>query len=63
MGKGNVLHIASAMGFEAIIALLIEKGAVLDNADVEGCTGLHHACSHGRLGSVALLLAKGADFT
>jgi ankyrin repeat protein len=62
-GGESALHIAAADGKEQLLALLLARGAAVDQPDGEGATPLTVAagsnCGHGRI--VAALLAAGAD--
>jgi hypothetical protein len=46
-----------------VVALLLEKGALINDQDHKGWTPLHRACIHGRVAVACLLLEKGADPT
>jgi ankyrin repeat protein len=47
--------------FHEIAKLLIAKGAVVDEVDVEGNTPLHFACEHGHYSLACLLFRTEAD--
>ena len=55
------LHYASFQGHMGLVALLIEKKAVVDAADDKGITPLHNACFAGQADVAAYLIYKGAD--
>ncbi|KAL7924341.1 hypothetical protein ACQKWADRAFT_267042 [Trichoderma austrokoningii] len=55
------LAIASYLGHEAIVKLLLEKGADKEAKDNEGQTPLFLAATYGQEAVVKLLLEKGAD--
>jgi ankyrin repeat protein len=57
------LSIASYMGHEKIVRLLLDKGADIKKVDRFGSTALHMASLAGKDKIVALLLDKGADMT
>jgi ankyrin repeat protein len=48
-------------GHEAVVRLLLEKGADIDRTTGSGRTALHLAAMSGHLAVVRLLLEKGAD--
>ena len=55
------MWIASKEGRHKIVKLLIEKGAKLDETDIEGRTPLFMACRQGHHAVVRLLVEAGAD--
>jgi len=55
------LHAASRNSKPAVVRLLLDRGAVKDARDRDGCTPLWWAAGIGRLDEAALLLSKGAD--
>ncbi|KFY08735.1 hypothetical protein V492_05960 [Pseudogymnoascus sp. VKM F-4246] len=57
----TVLHLAASYGHEAIVQLLLEKGADVEAKDRDGQTALHLAAEGGHKVVVQLLLEKGAD--
>ena len=65
--KGDVIshafYGACRNGHTAVAALLLERGAGVNAKGVFGGTGLHWAALHGHKGTVAFLLAHGADLT
>ena len=61
-GSGDsLLHWACAYGHYNLSALLIERGASLDEPNVQGATPLHEAVAAGQKEIVRLLLFHGAD--
>jgi ankyrin repeat protein len=58
---GTALHRAAGSGHEAVVRLLLEKGADVKARDSYGRTALHWAASSGHEAVVRLLLEKGAD--
>ena len=56
----TVLSRAAGNGYEAMVNLLLEKGAKLDSKDKGGRTPLSHAAGSGHKAVVNLLLEKGA---
>lgn len=57
----NALMRAADTGQNAIVQLLIERGADVNAKDKNGCTALMRAAIGGHAGVIALLLAHGAD--
>ena len=55
------LHISVLLGHEAVVELLLEKGADVDSKDDTGRTPLSWAAENGHEAVVKLLLEKGAD--
>ena len=55
------MHVAAFKGQTAVVGLLLEKGANVNQGDIDGFTPLHIAAQKGRAEIVELLLAKGAD--
>jgi ankyrin repeat protein len=55
------LHHAVYQGFKDIAALLIERGARVDELDLAGETPLHVACLSGSLAAAKLLVAAGCN--
>ena len=58
--KRHALAEASIQGHSSIVNLLVEQGSLLEHADVEGNTALHHACRNGHLAVVKSLIKNGA---
>ena len=57
-------HIATSMGYEALLEELIKRGADLDmreNPEAGGCTPLHHAVERGNTVIASILLKHEAD--
>ena len=52
---------AAEHGFVELVALLLEKGAVVDAEDKDLMTPLNHATENGHLAAVRVLLEHGAD--
>ena len=59
--KWTPLHLASALGHEEIITLLIDNGADLNAKDEDGKTPLFYASSKGHKEIVEILINHGAD--
>lgn len=59
LGQG-VLHLASALGYEWIINVMMASGISIDLRDRKGWTALHWAANFGREKMIAALLAAGA---
>lgn len=59
--SGTPLHLASENGHEAIVKLLLEKGADLEALDSDDSTPLHRASENGYHEVVKLLLHKKVD--
>src|SRR5438045_8256208 len=57
----KLLHLASELGCEAIVKLVLSKGADINAADSSGQTPLYSAAWHRHTEIVQLLLSKGAD--
>jgi hypothetical protein len=55
------LMVGSYFGLEAVVRLLLEKGADVEAKDKDGWTALRWAARHGHDGVMRLLLEKGAD--
>ena len=55
------LHIAAKNGCEAATALLIQKGAIVDEIDEDGYTPLLDAAQNGHIEVVRLLVREGAN--
>ena len=53
------LHLAATAGHEAMVGLLLERGAEVNQSNERGATALHRAVEHA--GAVALLIRAGAD--
>ena len=57
------LFYSTSQGHVAVVAYLLDQGAVIDFQDRHGWTALHLACQRGRLEVVRLLSDRGADLT
>eukprot|EP01051_Picozoa_sp_SAG22_P012073 SAG22_NODE_1224_length_5119_cov_2.362550_3_plen_129_part_00 len=57
------LFIAAQNGHLAVVKLLLDRGATIDQADNAGATPLHAAADIGHEAIAKLLLARGADRT
>jgi ankyrin repeat protein len=55
------LSYAAGNGHEAVVKLLLEKGAELETKDSSGRTPLSYAAGNGHEAVVKLLLEKGAE--
>jgi ankyrin repeat protein len=55
------LHLAVAVGDDAILTHLIERGAPLDQRNADGRTALHDALEDGRVGFEDVLIEAGAE--
>jgi hypothetical protein len=55
------LHVASAMGHDEVVLLLLEHGAEVSARNNKGGTPLHYACRQGHHLIVRFLLHTGAD--
>ena len=59
----TALHLAASSGHTELLDFLLSLPALharRDAADAEGCTALHHAAQCGQLGTMRLLLERGA---
>ena len=61
MMDGRHFIMACQNGHEAIVSLLLEKGADVNAKNNDGWTPLHWASENGHEAIVSLLLEKGAD--
>jgi ankyrin repeat protein len=59
--RQTALYLMAACGHEAVVQLLLEKGADVDAKDNDGGTALHKTAGSGHEAVVRLLLEKGAD--
>src|SRR5512134_505044 len=59
--RGNPLRFSVKNGHEAVVELLLAKGAHLHPRDPDGCTPLHLAALRNRTSIARLLIGKGAD--
>lgn len=59
--NSGALHCAAFNGHEAVVALLLEKGAKLDEKDKQGYYPIHLSVSRGHVIITEKLLAVGAD--
>ncbi|KAJ7141458.1 hypothetical protein C8R44DRAFT_659204 [Mycena epipterygia] len=57
----TLLHLASFLGFNALVIFLVDRGVDLDARDRNGYTALHFAAIAGSRACVATLLRAGAD--
>jgi hypothetical protein len=57
----NLLHVASSLGFNEIVQLLLNAGYDLNGTTVSGDTPLHFAARNANPETVKLLLARGAN--
>lgn len=57
----DALMEAAALGSDAVLDDLIERGADVDRVDDSGATALHHAAGHGNRHAIDALVAAGAD--
>lgn len=57
----TALHWAATYGHEAVMRLLLKKGADVQTKDKDGWTALHWAAEYGHEAVMRLLLEKGAD--
>jgi 26S proteasome non-ATPase regulatory subunit 10 len=55
------IHRAAASGSVPILKRLLHAGSPLDNADIDGCTPLHHAIAEGHGDAALFLILEGAD--
>ena len=55
------MHVASVLGYEELLALLLAHGARIAVGDEEGRTCLHLACLGGHRDALGLLLDHGGD--
>lgn len=60
-GKSTPLHIACDRGMTAVVELLVDRGAPLDQPDGDGRLPLHVAAERGRADAALVLLGRGAD--
>ena len=58
---GDGLLYAAANGHEEIVQVLLEFGADVNKANVQGSTALHWACLNGHVSIVQLLIDKGGN--
>jgi hypothetical protein len=61
--RETALHLAAVQGNEAVVRLLVEKGADVEAMDNDGKTMLHLAAVQGNEAVVRLLVDKGAEVT
>jgi len=57
----TLLHLAAEQESADVARALLDAGADVGAADVDGCTPLHGACAADKLGTVTVLLEAGAD--
>ena len=58
---GCALHEAVRGGYEKLVSDMLERGALIDLKDKDGCTPIHIAAAGGNQGMVRILLRIGAD--
>lgn len=58
--RGQALHDASRHGHDAVVGLLLDRGAPIDAASAEGLTALQEAVLRGHRTTVSLLAERGA---
>jgi ankyrin repeat protein len=61
--QDTLLHIACTSGKLEVVKLLIDNGADISAANLDGFTPLHIACSHGKLEVDNFLVGNGADIS
>jgi ankyrin repeat protein len=61
--KGGLLPLgaAAARGYNEMVRLLLEKGALINDAQHDGKTALYQAAWNGKIDTITLLLEHGAD--
>ena len=59
--KHTALHKAARAGHEALVEVLLSRGAIVDPREYTGATPLHGACQGGHLACVLTLLKAGAS--
>lgn len=59
----DALHSAATRGYQEIVALLLKKGAQVNQATADGMTPLHMAVRGGHRQTIEVLLHHGADKT
>ena len=57
----TLLSMASSVGHEEVVRLLLGKGADVNMADADGWTPIHWAAHRGHIEVVRILLDRGAD--
>jgi hypothetical protein len=61
LGRNKVLRISAHRGHEAVVRLLVEKGADVEAKNKDGWTALYWAVRYGNAAMVRLLLENGAE--
>ena len=61
--KHTALHKAARAGHEALVEVLLSRGAIVDPREYTGATPLHGACQGGHLACVLTLLKAGASIS
>lgn len=56
----TALHVASHLGHQGIVEMLLQAGALVDDVDLQGQTPLHAAASSGQEAIARILLLQGA---
>lgn len=57
----SALHAAASMGHVDITQMLLDAGIAVDFLDEDGCTPLWEAVTNSRIGTIRLLLERGAN--
>ena len=57
----TALHVASSMGHEELVILLLHHGSIVNTVDCQGNTALHLACMGGHKACLAVLMDHGGD--
>lgn len=59
--EGLPIHVAAGRGWTDVVALILDKGGAIEQVDDEGATPLMVAAIKGKLDTIKLLRARGAD--